>query len=69
MGTKLCFYHVPSGNAPAQILPLAIEHNPALVNGTAPAGFWDCDVLEDEGEVRLHAVVDEIHQACAALGQ
>jgi hypothetical protein len=28
---------------------------------------WDCDILEDEGEMRFKSVVEEIKQACAAL--
>ncbi|KAI6120822.1 hypothetical protein EV401DRAFT_2169715 [Pisolithus croceorrhizus] len=33
-------------------------------NDTAPKERWDCDVLDANGEARLHAVVDAIKEAC-----
>jgi hypothetical protein len=29
--------------------------------------YWDCDILEEEGEKRFKAMVQEIKQGCAAL--
>jgi len=67
MGTRLCFYHVPSGNVDHEIQPPVIERHPRIVNDTAPDDRWDCDVLDEGGERRLRAVVNEIHQACTML--
>jgi hypothetical protein len=29
--------------------------------------YWDCDILEEEGEKRFKTMVQEIKQGCAAL--
>ncbi|KAI6124297.1 hypothetical protein EDD17DRAFT_1486880, partial [Pisolithus thermaeus] len=64
MGTRLSFYHLGTINAQAEIEPLAIPRHPTIVNDTAPEAWWDCDVLDANGEVRLRAVVDAIKEAC-----
>jgi len=38
-----------------------------MVNDTAPAERWNCDVLDAEGEERLRAVVNSIKEDCANL--
>ncbi|KIK29676.1 hypothetical protein PISMIDRAFT_88474, partial [Pisolithus microcarpus 441] len=51
VGTRLFFYHLDTTNVP-------------LANDTAPVERWDYDVLDVNGEARLHAVVDEMKEAC-----
>ncbi|KAI5119171.1 hypothetical protein M0805_008654 [Coniferiporia weirii] len=51
MGTRLCFYHIDTTDVDK-------------VTDTAPAERWDCDILDEEGEARLRAVVREITGAC-----
>ncbi|OCH89717.1 hypothetical protein OBBRIDRAFT_813038 [Obba rivulosa] len=67
LGTKLCFYHLDSTRAHAEILPRATPCRPAMVNDPAPAERWDCDILEAGREKRFRAVVDKIKEACARL--
>ncbi|KAK0460138.1 uncharacterized protein EV420DRAFT_1620021 [Desarmillaria tabescens] len=67
MGTRLCFYSLDLTQADPKILPPIIPRDPSFFNDTAPAGRWDCSVLEVEGETKLRAVVDEIKQACALV--
>ncbi|KAI6137420.1 hypothetical protein F5141DRAFT_996724 [Pisolithus sp. B1] len=64
MGTRLCFYHVDTTNAPADTIPLGIPRHPIRVSDTVPKERWDCDVLDANGEARLRAVVDAIKEAC-----
>ncbi|KAF8506277.1 hypothetical protein BU17DRAFT_71341 [Hysterangium stoloniferum] len=63
MGTQLCFYKVCN----RVIVPRSIPAHPDQLTDTAPRARWSCDILQDEGEQRFQAVVDEIKQCCAAL--
>jgi hypothetical protein len=47
MGTRLCFYTKPRGEA---ILPQQIPAETGMMTDTAPPERWNCDVLEREGE-------------------
>ncbi|KAF9442196.1 hypothetical protein P691DRAFT_681983, partial [Macrolepiota fuliginosa MF-IS2] len=69
MGTRLCFYHVPSGNQNAMAHPPVIPRHLTYVADTVTAERWDCDVLGAEGETRFRAIVGQIYQACVPLGQ
>lgn len=65
-GTKLCFYKM---HRDQPIQPSFIP-NPESVRdlkGTAPQKWWDCNVLQKEGEKRFKSMVEEIKQACATL--
>ncbi|KAI6104763.1 hypothetical protein EDD16DRAFT_1636142 [Pisolithus croceorrhizus] len=64
MGTRLCFYQVDTTNAAAEIVPRSILQDPIRVTDTAPAEWWDCDILDANGEERLRVVVDLIKEAC-----
>ncbi|THH15674.1 hypothetical protein EW146_g4845 [Bondarzewia mesenterica] len=69
MGTRLCFYRldIPAKGENAIILPLPIPRKYLSSTDTAPAERWDCDILEEDGEAKFRAVVDEIQQRCAQL--
>ncbi|EJD08434.1 uncharacterized protein FOMMEDRAFT_25505 [Fomitiporia mediterranea MF3/22] len=67
MGPRLCFYHVDTTNPRALIVPHVKPRDPDFVNDAAPEEWWNCDVLNNEGEERFRAVADEIKQACAGL--
>jgi len=67
MGTRLCFYSVDTTDVDAEIVPRAIPRHPTKVNDTAPEARWNCNVLDEAGEARLRAIVDEIQQACANI--
>ncbi|KAI6104768.1 hypothetical protein EDD16DRAFT_1887848 [Pisolithus croceorrhizus] len=64
MGTRLCFYQLDTTNASAEIVPRSILQDPIRVTDTAPAEWWDCDILDANGEERLRVVVDLIKEAC-----
>ncbi|KAF8074867.1 hypothetical protein FPV67DRAFT_602652 [Lyophyllum atratum] len=67
MGTKLCFYSLDLNDQNSLIVPHHIPRHPDHTNDVAPREWWDCDLLEDAGETRLRAVVDEIKTECARL--
>ena len=62
-GTALCFYRKHRNKATEPLVP---GHS-TLETDCAPRERWDCDILEDEGEQRFKAVVEEIKRACAQL--
>jgi hypothetical protein len=66
LGTKLCFYSLDTSDD-AVIVPAPIARHPLIINDTAPANRWDCDILEPAGEERLTEVVQKIKDRCAAL--
>ena len=68
MGTRLCFYTKPRGEA---ILPQQIPADTGMMTDTAPPERWNCDVLEREGEKQLRRVVREIKrwQASSVLAK
>ncbi|KAK0183782.1 hypothetical protein F5146DRAFT_1079464 [Armillaria mellea] len=68
IGTRLCFYRLDLNQAHLQIIPPAIPRDPRYIIDTAPEERWDCSVLDVQGEAKLRAVVDEIKQACALIG-
>lgn len=69
LGTKLCFYSLSTVDRNAGIVPRYIARHPDMANDTAPQSRWDCDLLEEEGEGRFMAVVNEIIAACEAIGE
>jgi len=38
-----------------------------MVNDMAPMEWWGYDILDAEGEMKLHTVVDSIKAACKDL--
>ncbi|KAF8269254.1 hypothetical protein EI94DRAFT_1725634 [Lactarius quietus] len=63
-GTRLCFCKAHS-NRPIQ--PTFNLADAKGVTDLAPQEYWDCDILEKDGEKRFKAMVREIKKACAAL--
>jgi hypothetical protein len=65
LGTRLCFYSAspPDGD----IEPRAVHRHPHRVNDTAPAGWWNLDVLEPAGETRLRRVAEEVKVVAGSL--
>ena len=49
------------------IEPEAIIDNPVRVTDTDPVGRWNIDILDPEGEKRVHEVVAHINAMCAEL--
>ena len=41
--------------------------HPEGVMDLAPQEYWDCDILEEEGEKRFKSMIEEIKRGCAAL--
>ena len=64
IGTRLCFYRCDTVEEGRIIRPLMI---PLGGVDAAPVTRWDYDILDDDGEARLRAVVDEIKRACSSL--
>ncbi|CAA7266706.1 unnamed protein product [Cyclocybe aegerita] len=62
-GTRLCFYTTTAGQA---ILPAraAVEEDSAH---RTPVDWWDCDLLDDDGAIRLKEVVNKIRNQCENL--
>jgi hypothetical protein len=60
-GTRICFYKMCRDQP---IEPRFIPFRPELRFGvdtdTTPQERWDCDILEDEGEMKFKSVVEEI---------
>jgi hypothetical protein len=52
---------------PIEPRPIPVRPELRFDTDTTPQERWDCDILEDEGEMRFKSVVEEIKQACAAL--
>ncbi|KAG8218144.1 hypothetical protein J3R82DRAFT_3681 [Butyriboletus roseoflavus] len=63
MGTKLCFYEFES--ATGCMTPQHVFDDPEF--RPIPQEWWDCDVLEDDGEQRLRALATHITEACIHL--
>jgi hypothetical protein len=42
-------------------------HPEGTTTDLAPEKYWDCDLLEEEGEKRFKAMIEEIKRGCAAL--
>lgn len=58
MGRQLSFYSLDT---------TAIEPHATQANDMAPEPQWNCSVVDEAGEERLRAVVDEIQRACAGV--
>jgi hypothetical protein len=63
-GTRLAFYTVTPESA---ILPARAALSEFPTNDTTPADWWDCDLLEDHGAIRLKEVVEKIKNQCENL--
>lgn len=68
MGTQLRFYrkNLNSGLI-VPTTPIPADHGQQTY--AAPQAYWDCNLLEPEGEQRFKQVVDKIKWACGALGR
>ncbi|KAF5386424.1 hypothetical protein D9757_006638 [Collybiopsis confluens] len=65
IGTRICVYkYTKDTNV---LSPPLIPRDPAVINDTAPASRWNCDILEEEGEVLLRGLVDEIKKMCLTV--
>jgi len=62
-GTRMAFYKVTTGQAilPARALSVGQHED------TTPADWWDCDLMEDDGAIRLKEVVNRIRNQCENL--
>jgi len=65
-GTRLCFYTASAGVAisPALAPPSA---DVDLTHDRAPVDLWDCDLLDDDGAIRLKEVINKIRNQCENL--
>ncbi|KAF8953684.1 hypothetical protein BDZ97DRAFT_1871284 [Flammula alnicola] len=63
-GTRLSFYTVTPGCA---ILPARVTASDQSTHDGTPADWWDCDILEDDGAIRLKEVVNKIRNQCENL--
>jgi hypothetical protein len=68
LGTRLCFYSVDTTDlANAEILPLPIAPHPTRINNCAPAERWEYNIMEEGGEAKLRAVIQDVLQGCVTL--
>ncbi|KAF8326229.1 uncharacterized protein EI90DRAFT_3031220 [Cantharellus anzutake] len=63
MGTRLCFFSKQPGQPIVPITPLSSIDE----TKTVPEEHWSYDILEEEGEQKFRAMVEETQQAYAAL--
>lgn len=63
-GTRLCFCKLDLNQS---MQPSFMDAHPEGTTDLAPQKYWDCDILEEEGEKRFKTMVEEIKQACVAL--
>jgi hypothetical protein len=52
---------------PIEPRPILVRPELRFDTDTTPQERWDCDILEDEGKMRLKSVMQEIKQVCAAI--
>ena len=62
-GTRLAFYSASAGEAIHPARASALEQH----QDSTPADWWDCDLLEDDGAIRLKEVVNKIRNQCENL--
>jgi hypothetical protein len=65
LGTRLCFYELDRDTR--RVRPPSIAEDPECITDTAPAGRWDTDILTQEGEERIKAVVDSAKSIASSL--
>ena len=66
----MCFYSLDrtsTDDDEAEIVPKAIARHATRLKDTAPAGRWECDLLEPAGEGRLREVVQKVKEGCEVL--
>ncbi|KAH9475287.1 hypothetical protein JR316_0012398 [Psilocybe cubensis] len=64
-GTRLAFYTASAGNS---IMPARMPPTPGQdCQDTTPSDWWDCDLMEDDGAIRLKEVVNKIRNQCENL--
>src|SRR6266852_5794330 len=54
-GTRLCFYKV-CRDQPIEPRPIPVRPELRFDTDTTPQERWDCDILEDKGEMRFKSV-------------
>jgi hypothetical protein len=58
LGTNFCVYELMTVDN--QLLPVRIIPDPQFLINTAPKVWWDYDILDPAGEVKLREVVEEV---------
>lgn len=66
-GTRLAFYTITPGSPILPVRATSSENTSAYEDGGAPADWWDCDLLDDDGAIRLKEVVNKIRNQCENL--
>jgi len=67
MGTRFAVYEYTTNDhrlTPRRI----IHHPPGPVTDTAPKGRWSDDIMEDSGEAKFRALVNEAKEMASAIG-
>ncbi|KAF4622295.1 hypothetical protein D9613_009207 [Agrocybe pediades] len=65
-GTRMAFYK--AGPAWSNVLPArTCTEGAGELEDTTPVDWWDCDLLEDDGAIRLKEVVNRIRNECDNL--
>ena len=64
-GTRLAFYTVQRSEG--AILPARAASSEFITNDRTPADWWGCDLLEEDGAIRLKEVVKKIMNQCENL--
>lgn len=65
MGTQFSVYEYTKESG--VLNPELIERDPKRMNDTAPKERWSHDLLEESGEERLRALVNEVKAMCANI--
>lgn len=64
MGSRFSVY---AYTRETNILPPSIARDPMFVTDVAPAGQWNYDLLEENGELKMKALVASIKEMCAEI--
>jgi hypothetical protein len=67
LGTHFCVYEYTTANK--QLLPVRIIHDPQFLIDRAPQVWWNHDILDPAGEIKLREVVEEVKAMSVDLNQ
>jgi hypothetical protein len=67
MGTRYAVYEYTTNDH--HLNPPRIIHHPHIVTDTAPKERWSDDIMEDSGEAKFRALVNEAKEMASAFGE
>jgi len=68
MGTRFCVYEYTTNNHRLDP-PRIIRHRADTATDTGPKERWSDDIMEDSGEAKFKALVNEVKEMASAIGE